>query len=88
MYSEEKQIFSYFKMSRDYLTSPVGRGHAPNQDLADIIGAVLVNECVRHLNNQMPGQMHKSANSSIKLLGLIQCSMGILDITQRHFNGI
>ena len=39
-----------FTMSRDYLTSPVGRGHAPNQDMADIIGAVLANECVRHLN--------------------------------------
>ena len=35
-----------FRKARDYLVSPGGRGHAPNQDLANIIAAWLANDCV------------------------------------------
>jgi len=34
---------------RDYLVSPRGRGHAPNQDMADILAAYLCDRCLRHL---------------------------------------
>lgn len=38
-----------FTGSRDYLVSDYGRGHAPNQDLGDIIAAWVANECLRIL---------------------------------------
>lgn len=38
-----------FAASRDYLTSSVGRGHAPNQDMADQLAAYLSNRALRVL---------------------------------------
>ena len=35
-----------FRKARDYLVSQVGRGHAPNQDLANVLAAWLANDCV------------------------------------------
>jgi len=35
-----------FKGARDYLVSPRGRGHAPNQDMADITAAILCDQCL------------------------------------------
>ncbi|HJN14421.1 MAG TPA: hypothetical protein QGH10_02960, partial [Armatimonadota bacterium] len=41
---------SLFLEGRSYLTSDIGRGHAPNQDMSDIVAAYLYDQCLRVLS--------------------------------------
>jgi hypothetical protein len=72
-----------FLKHRDYLASAPGRGHATNQDLAQITALWLANESLRALDPEKAWPREKAMEYVYSAVGLAECPLGGYWVTRK-----
>lgn len=70
--ADQQRVLAYaamFSKGRDYLESPSGAGHAPNQDMADITALLQFDQCLEIIDDYIENKAPELKNVTEKTFG-------------------